>query len=277
MIADHAQQTRGERFPRDRFVYLGLFALGVLARIPILRAFDLVAYDGTHYINQAAAMLGRPYSLWGEVGYGAGRGATLGFPTANVHQIDTLRPAEGVYAGRGWIDGTAWPAAVHLGPNRTFDEHESRLEAHLLGYQGELCGRRIEVDFIERLRDTERFDSVDLLRRVDDAAAAFQAGTLIYHGWGVPRDVPRALALLEQSARAGNANAARFLALAFDGVGGNIPKDPEVAMRWWNEAARLGDRHATVRPAFAVAAAREQFPLTAHLLLERLQRSPHGG
>jgi hypothetical protein len=77
------------------------------------------------------------------------------------------------------------------------------------------------------------------------AAAAFQAGTLLYHGWGVPRDVPRALELLETSARAGNADAARFLALAYDGLRGNVPKDADVAMRWWNEAARLGDPHAS--------------------------------
>ncbi|MFN7989788.1 MAG: tetratricopeptide repeat protein [Thermoanaerobaculia bacterium] len=85
-----------------------------------------------------------------------------------------------------------------------------------------------------------------LLRSADagHTAAAFQAGTLLYHGWGVPQDVPRALALLESSANAGNADAARFLALAYDGFGGHVPKDPEIAMRWWNEGARLGDRHA---------------------------------
>jgi|GEM_PF-5717629 len=76
------------------------------------------------------------------------------------------------------------------------------------------------------------------------AAAGFQAGTLLYHGWGVPQDVPRALTLLETSARAENADAARFLALSYERVGGRIPKDPEVATQWWNEAARLGDRHA---------------------------------
>lgn len=75
-------------------------------------------------------------------------------------------------------------------------------------------------------------------------AAAFQAGTLLYHGWSVPQNVPRALALLETSARAGNSDAARFLALAYDGFGGHVAKDGEIAMRWWNQAARLGDRHA---------------------------------
>ena len=78
----------------------------------------------------------------------------------------------------------------------------------------------------------------------DHAAAAFEAGTLLFQGWGVPRDVPRALALLESSARAGNADAARFLALAFDGHMGAPPRAPEEAMAWWREAARLGDPHA---------------------------------
>lgn len=75
------------------------------------------------------------------------------------------------------------------------------------------------------------------------AAAAFHAGTLLFHGWGVPPDVPRALALLETSARAGNADAARFLGLAYDGFGGILPKDHDTALRWWYEAAHLGDSH----------------------------------
>jgi len=58
MVEERFQNTPLERMPRDRFVYLGLLALGVLVRAPFLRAFDLVAYDGTHYINQAASMVG---------------------------------------------------------------------------------------------------------------------------------------------------------------------------------------------------------------------------
>ncbi|MBK6407055.1 MAG: sel1 repeat family protein [Holophagales bacterium] len=98
------------------------------------------------------------------------------------------------------------------------------------------------------LRDpSDKPEALAALLRAAEAghvAAGFQAGTLLYHGWGVPRDVPRALTLLETSARTGNADAARFLALSYDGVGGNVPQDPEMAMQWWNEAARLGDRHA---------------------------------
>jgi hypothetical protein len=94
---------------------------------------------------------------------------------------------------------------------------------------------------------SDKPEALAVLLRAAEAghvAAGFQAGTLLYQGWGVPRDVPRALALLERSATAGSPDAARFLALAYDGLAGNVPNDPETAMRWWNEAARLGDRHA---------------------------------
>jgi len=141
-----------------------------------LKVADAVAVDGEIVsssrvrrliaegrVGEARQMLTEPYRIRGTVARGVGRGATLGFPTANVHEIDTLLPGEGVYAGRVWVEGVPWPAATHLGPNRTFDEQKSHLETHLLGYRGDLCGRRIEVDFIERLRDTERFDDVGRL------------------------------------------------------------------------------------------------------------------
>lgn len=95
---------------------------------------------------------------------------------------------------------------------------------------------------------SDKPEALEQLLRAADAghvAAAFQAGTLLYHGWGVPQDVARALDLLERSASAGSADAARFLALAHDGFGGHVSKDPEIASQWWNEAARLGDRHAS--------------------------------
>jgi riboflavin kinase / FMN adenylyltransferase len=114
-------------------------------------------------IDEARAMLTQPYRIRGVVAHGAGRGTTLGFPTANVERIDTLLPSPGVYAGRALADGAAWSAAVHLGPNRTFGENETKVEAYLLGYEGQLYGRPIEIDFLARLRDIERFDSVECL------------------------------------------------------------------------------------------------------------------
>ena len=114
-------------------------------------------------VAEAGRMLTQPYRLRGTVARGEGRGATLGFPTANLEQIDTLLPGEGTYAGRAWIEGVAWPMAVNLGPNWTFGGDETKVEAYLLGYEGDLYGAPIEVDFLARLRDIKRFDSVDQL------------------------------------------------------------------------------------------------------------------
>ena len=114
-------------------------------------------------VEQAGRMLTEPYRIRGRVVRGADRGAKLGFPTANLDRIDTLPPGPGIYAGRAWIDGSSWPAAISIGPNRTFDENVLKVEAHLIGYAGVLYDRRVELDFLARLRDIIRFDSVDAL------------------------------------------------------------------------------------------------------------------
>jgi riboflavin kinase / FMN adenylyltransferase len=91
---------------------------------------------------------------------GAGRGAKLGFPTANVERIDTLLPPDGIYAGKAWIDKTALPTAISVGVNPTFGEQAMKVEAYLLDFQGDLYGRPLQIDFMARLRDTVKFDSV---------------------------------------------------------------------------------------------------------------------
>ena len=114
-------------------------------------------------VDEARAMLGRPHRIRGVVVRGAGRGAAIGCPTANLDQIDTLVPGEGIYAARALADGRWHPAAVSLGPNPTFGEAGLKVEAHLIGFQGMLYGQPMEVDFLARLREIRRFDSVDAL------------------------------------------------------------------------------------------------------------------
>jgi riboflavin kinase/FMN adenylyltransferase len=114
-------------------------------------------------VAAAARLLGRPYRIRGTVIHGQGRGDSLGYPTANVGGIDMLLPGEGIYAGRAWIDGRSHAAAMSLGGNPTFDESELKMEAFLLNYEGNLYDRPIEIDFLARLRDIVRFDSVDQL------------------------------------------------------------------------------------------------------------------
>jgi len=121
------------------------------------RVRDLVSAG---QLAEARRLLTRPYRIRGTVVRGAGRGAKLGYPTANIADVDTLLPGCGIYAGRAFADGSTWPAAISLGPNPTFDEGNVKVEAHLIGYQGWLYDRTVEVDFLARLRDIKRFDSV---------------------------------------------------------------------------------------------------------------------
>lgn len=128
-------------------------------------------------VREAAELLTSPYRLSGTVVEGARRGETIGFPTANLGGIATLLPAAGVYAARVKLpDLATWPAAVHVGPNISFGETRISVEAHLIGFSGRLYGSTLDVDFLDRLRDTQRFDSVDALKQqlTADVARAFE-------------------------------------------------------------------------------------------------------
>ncbi len=114
-------------------------------------------------VAAANRLLSQPYRIRGIVTHGAGRGAKIGFPTANLAGIDTLLPAEGVYAGRAWVSGERWPAAINLGTSPTFGDESIRVEIHLIGQQESLYGQPMEVDFLARLRDIRPFPSVDAL------------------------------------------------------------------------------------------------------------------
>jgi riboflavin kinase / FMN adenylyltransferase len=118
-------------------------------------------------VEEATRLMGRPHRIRGVVGRGAGRGAGLGFPTANLVAIDTLLPADGVYAARAFVEGRgpSYPAACNIGPNPTFGEQARKVEAHLIGFSGDLYDRRIELDFLKRLRATRRFPGLDDLLR----------------------------------------------------------------------------------------------------------------
>lgn len=126
---------------------------------------------------EARQMLGRPYSIQGVVVRGAGRGAKLGYPTANITQIDTLLPPDGIYAGQAWIDQALYTAAISLGSNPTFDETALKVEVYLLDFQGDLYDRRLQIDFFTRLRETKRFDSAKSL--IDQMALDVAAARLI--------------------------------------------------------------------------------------------------
>ena len=128
-------------------------------------------------IAEAGRLLTRPYRIRGLVRHGAARGAKLGFPTANVDGVDTLLPGPGVYAGRAWVQGKPWPAAVNIGPNPTFGEQALKIEAHLIGFAGSLYGELLELDFATQLRPVQKFAGLEELKAqlARDVAAAREA------------------------------------------------------------------------------------------------------
>jgi riboflavin kinase/FMN adenylyltransferase len=112
------------------------------------------------------SLLGRPFDIDGEVIPGDDRGTSLGYPTANIDPDGSLAlPPQGIYAGRGGLDGGFHAAAIDVGVNPTFggdpERTPLRIEPYLLDFEGDLYGRVLRVEFWERLRDELRFASVD--------------------------------------------------------------------------------------------------------------------
>ena len=114
-------------------------------------------------VAAAAHMLTHPYRIRGMVTHGAGRGAGLGFPTANLEAIDTLLPAAGVFAGRAYLGAQPFPAAINIGPNPTFGEHAHKVEVHVIDRELALYGEPLEVEFLAKLRDVKSFASKEEL------------------------------------------------------------------------------------------------------------------
>jgi riboflavin kinase / FMN adenylyltransferase len=115
-------------------------------------------------VTEAAGLLGRPYVLRGEVVVGDKRGRSIGFPTANVMpDTDAVIPARGVYAGFVRFSEEEYAACTNVGVAPTFGRTESRVEAYLLDFEGDLYGRVVDVGFVKRIREERRFSGVDEL------------------------------------------------------------------------------------------------------------------
>jgi riboflavin kinase/FMN adenylyltransferase len=115
----------------------------------------------------AGAMLGRPYGVVGRVGEGERRGRLLGVPTINLTELSLrkLLPPDGVYAVRvEWRGGSAG-GMMNQGPRPTFQDGRRVLEAHLFGFEGDLYGEWVRIEWVQHLRDIERFDSVEHLKK----------------------------------------------------------------------------------------------------------------
>ncbi len=116
-------------------------------------------------VEQAAELLGRHYRLRGMVVSGDGRGRSLGFATANLAALEGLCiPQDGVYAVRCWPrDMGTFPGVCNIGVRPTFDGDRRQVEVHLIGFEDNLYGQEVAVEFVSRLRGERRFHSTEAL------------------------------------------------------------------------------------------------------------------
>ena len=115
-------------------------------------------------VGEAADLLGHPHTLSGTVTRGDQRGREIGFPTANLSGIELVLPRHGVYAGYLGTTEGRHVAAIHVGPNPTFESNgDSKVEVHALDYNGDLYDQRVQVDFLHHVRDVVKFESPEAL------------------------------------------------------------------------------------------------------------------
>lgn len=115
-------------------------------------------------LEEASSMLGRPFTLLGRVITGDGRGKEIGFPTANLKTEDECLPPDGVFAGRALLpEKKTYMAAINLGTRPTFNGQDRRIEAHLIGYSGDLTGDEIDLEFHRFIRPEKKFHDAQSL------------------------------------------------------------------------------------------------------------------
>jgi riboflavin kinase/FMN adenylyltransferase len=114
-------------------------------------------------VKEAALYLGRPYNLNGEVISGHRRGRDLGFPTANLRPDKALIPARGIYAVRLLLEGKARQGVLNIGFNPTFSDNALSVEVHIFDFDEDIYRKRLEILFIDRIRDEMKFESPALL------------------------------------------------------------------------------------------------------------------
>lgn len=130
-------------------------------------------------IQNANDAFGHYFGLAGDVIAGDQRGRTLGFPTANIGNIATLVPKDGVYAGWTQIAGHKYAAAINIGAPLTFGQNDNRVEAHIIGLDRWLYGDHVLINLHQRLRESKKFPSQELLQKqiLEDVAATVRCNS----------------------------------------------------------------------------------------------------
>lgn len=182
LLVDRLQAVEVWIGPEFRFGHGRRGDLAMLQVLGTAHGFTAHAIDGTLWHGErisssriraalaeadlvsARQMLGRDFSIGGRVVHGLKLGRTLGYPTANLPLGKRLPPVHGIYAVR--VSGAGlkdWPSVASLGTRPTIAGRELLLEAHLFDFNGDLYGQRLDIAFFGKLRDEERFDTLDAL------------------------------------------------------------------------------------------------------------------
>jgi len=118
-------------------------------------------------IVTAEKYLGHPFLLDGLVIHGDRLGKTIGFPTANlqIEEVYKLIPGDGVYAVKVNVDGSAYNGMLNIGFRPTVDGQNKKIEVHILDFNKEIYGKKICITFVKKVRDEQKFESLDDLRK----------------------------------------------------------------------------------------------------------------
>jgi len=132
-------------------------------------------------MKKVLRLAGRPFSLSGRVASGAGRGSTLGFPTANLEIApEQALPPDGVYATWAHLDGRTHRSMTDIGQHPTFGGGQRGVEVYILDYSGDLYGQKLRIDIMERLRGEQQFATTEALKK--QIAEDIEQGKLILQG-----------------------------------------------------------------------------------------------
>lgn len=117
-------------------------------------------------MEKAHRLFGRFFSLHGRIVRGEGRGAKLGFPTANISiSPQQALTTDGIYATRAYIDGKVYKSATNIGTRPTFNGHHRTVEVYIIDFKGDLYGKDLKIEIIERVRDEKKFSSIEELKK----------------------------------------------------------------------------------------------------------------
>ncbi len=144
---------------------IGVKILDCLELDGVISSTRIREYIKDGRVEAAAMLMTRPYSVTGEVVRGNALGRDIGFPTANLNiPSGLIMPKDGVYVSRVKLDNETLWGITSIGSKPTVGNIERNIETYILGFQTEIYGKKIEVEFIKRLRDIKKFNSLDDLK-----------------------------------------------------------------------------------------------------------------